>query len=172
MNIYRGKPQGRSGQIPAFGNWDQVKELPITQYFENARQAGLKPSHSREFGDHYVAAPSRNHPPHLPYTKPNSATQPSAYVQKGNPTIKTYSHFLAHEKKSEKNSYKGRQKRPNQLQTQNISSAVVSVSHRRIPPITKPVDEDLYQVPSEALQNSKRKKLFGFFSRCFMPHTR
>ncbi|WOG87006.1 hypothetical protein DCAR_0206226 [Daucus carota subsp. sativus] len=137
--IYRGKPQGRSGQIPAFGNWDQVKELPITQYFENARQAGLKPSHSREFGDHYVAAPSRNHPPHLPYTK---------------------------------NSYKGRQKRPNQLQTQNISSAVVSVSHRRIPPITKPVDEDLYQVPSEALQNSKRKKLFGFFSRCFMPHTR
>ncbi|KAL5061227.1 hypothetical protein RYX36_032831, partial [Vicia faba] len=31
----------RSGQIPAFGNWDIANELPITQYFENARQAGL-----------------------------------------------------------------------------------------------------------------------------------
>ncbi|KAL5069111.1 hypothetical protein RYX36_019998, partial [Vicia faba] len=31
----------RSGQIPAFGNWDIANKLPITQYFENARQAGL-----------------------------------------------------------------------------------------------------------------------------------
>ncbi|CAI8602021.1 unnamed protein product [Vicia faba] len=31
----------RSGQIPAFGNRDIANELTITQYFENARQAGL-----------------------------------------------------------------------------------------------------------------------------------
>ncbi|KAL2345856.1 hypothetical protein Fmac_007141 [Flemingia macrophylla] len=31
----------RSGQIPAFGNWDYANQLPITQYFETARQAGL-----------------------------------------------------------------------------------------------------------------------------------
>lgn len=31
----------RSGQIPAFGNWDFANEMPITQYFESARQAGL-----------------------------------------------------------------------------------------------------------------------------------
>lgn len=31
----------RSGQIPAFGNWEYVNDLPITQYFESARQAGL-----------------------------------------------------------------------------------------------------------------------------------
>ncbi|KAL3523396.1 hypothetical protein ACH5RR_016230 [Cinchona calisaya] len=31
----------RSGQIPAFGDWDNANELPITQYFESARQAGL-----------------------------------------------------------------------------------------------------------------------------------
>uniref|UniRef100_A0A7C9DBY5 RIN4 pathogenic type III effector avirulence factor Avr cleavage site domain-containing protein n=1 Tax=Opuntia streptacantha TaxID=393608 RepID=A0A7C9DBY5_OPUST len=30
-----------SSQIPAFGNWDYVNDLPITQYFECARQAGL-----------------------------------------------------------------------------------------------------------------------------------
>ncbi|EPS65954.1 hypothetical protein M569_08827, partial [Genlisea aurea] len=28
-------------QIPAFGDWDRSYELPITQYFECARQAGL-----------------------------------------------------------------------------------------------------------------------------------
>ncbi|GAB2218530.1 hypothetical protein Droror1_Dr00001757 [Drosera rotundifolia] len=31
----------RSGQIPAFGDWDYDNELPITQYFESAREAGL-----------------------------------------------------------------------------------------------------------------------------------
>lgn len=31
----------RSGQIPAFGDWDCTNDLPITQYFECARQAGL-----------------------------------------------------------------------------------------------------------------------------------
>ncbi|XP_058740626.1 uncharacterized protein LOC131612895 [Vicia villosa] len=30
----------RSGQIPAFGNWEFANELPITEYFENARQGG------------------------------------------------------------------------------------------------------------------------------------
>ncbi|MFQ6642637.1 hypothetical protein Gotur_017233, partial [Gossypium turneri] len=31
----------RSGQIPAFGDWDHANELPITQYSESAREAGL-----------------------------------------------------------------------------------------------------------------------------------
>lgn len=31
----------RSGQIPVFGDWDNANEMPITQYFECARQAGL-----------------------------------------------------------------------------------------------------------------------------------
>lgn len=35
---YYGK---RSGQIPAFGDWDYSNDMPITQYFESARQAGL-----------------------------------------------------------------------------------------------------------------------------------
>ncbi|RWV82901.1 hypothetical protein GW17_00055555 [Ensete ventricosum] len=32
---------GRRRRIPAFGNWDYSDELPITQYFESAAQAGL-----------------------------------------------------------------------------------------------------------------------------------
>ncbi|KAG9447944.1 hypothetical protein H6P81_014072 [Aristolochia fimbriata] len=31
----------RRCHIPAFGNWDYSDNLPITQYFESARQAGL-----------------------------------------------------------------------------------------------------------------------------------
>jgi len=45
----------RSGQIPAFGNWDYANELPITQYFETARQAGLvRYSSSSGESDPYV----------------------------------------------------------------------------------------------------------------------
>eukprot|EP00262_Sarcandra_glabra_P012139 TRINITY_DN3063_c0_g1_i4.p1 TRINITY_DN3063_c0_g1~~TRINITY_DN3063_c0_g1_i4.p1 ORF type:complete len:132 (+),score=7.98 TRINITY_DN3063_c0_g1_i4:131-526(+) len=33
--------QNKRCQIPAFGNWDFSNDLPITQYFESARQAGL-----------------------------------------------------------------------------------------------------------------------------------
>ncbi|KAF8047766.1 hypothetical protein N665_0359s0034 [Sinapis alba] len=29
----------KSGQIPRFGDWEDANEMPITQYFENARQA-------------------------------------------------------------------------------------------------------------------------------------
>ncbi|XP_023636588.1 uncharacterized protein LOC17884567 isoform X3 [Capsella rubella] len=29
----------KSGQIPRFGEWDEANEMPITQYFENPRQA-------------------------------------------------------------------------------------------------------------------------------------
>lgn len=31
----------KSWQIPSFGNWNYGDEMPITQYFESARQAGL-----------------------------------------------------------------------------------------------------------------------------------
>jgi len=45
----------RSGQIPAFGDWDYANELPITQYFECARQAGLiRYSSSSGDSDPYV----------------------------------------------------------------------------------------------------------------------
>ncbi|GAB4855808.1 hypothetical protein Ancab_024453 [Ancistrocladus abbreviatus] len=33
--------RGRHMRIPAFGDWEKVNEMPITQYFESARQAGL-----------------------------------------------------------------------------------------------------------------------------------
>ncbi|XP_077227946.1 uncharacterized protein LOC143860963 [Tasmannia lanceolata] len=41
----------RRCQIPAFGNWDFSDGLPITQYFESARQAGLLRFH--DVGDDF-----------------------------------------------------------------------------------------------------------------------
>lgn len=35
----------KSGQIPRFGEWEEANEMPITQYFENPRQAGLLRHH-------------------------------------------------------------------------------------------------------------------------------
>lgn len=39
--------------IPAFGSWDVNNDLPITQYFESARQAGLVRYNDCRSGDLY-----------------------------------------------------------------------------------------------------------------------
>ncbi|GAB2277221.1 hypothetical protein Dimus_011928 [Dionaea muscipula] len=54
----------RSGQIPAFGDWEHVNQLPITQYFESARDAGLVRHH-------------------LTHTACTSSTAPSAAFSSG-----------------------------------------------------------------------------------------
>ncbi|XP_018443108.1 uncharacterized protein LOC108814951 isoform X2 [Raphanus sativus] len=36
---YDNNNKKKSGQIPRFGDWEDANEMPITQYFENARQA-------------------------------------------------------------------------------------------------------------------------------------
>ncbi|PQQ21192.1 hypothetical protein Pyn_24128 [Prunus yedoensis var. nudiflora] len=63
----------RSGQIPAFGDWDYANELPITQYFECARQAGLIrfSSSSGESADAYVRPADLYAVNHLNKPKPS-----------------------------------------------------------------------------------------------------
>ena len=65
----------RSGQIPPFGNWDYANDLPITQYFESARQAGLIrfSSASGEFDHSLTSAPHHNRPPPTHYQVPFSS---------------------------------------------------------------------------------------------------
>ncbi|XP_010492837.1 PREDICTED: uncharacterized protein LOC104770161 isoform X4 [Camelina sativa] len=46
----------KSGQIPRFGEWDEANEMPITQYFENPRQAEALKLASRHPRHHH---PSR-----------------------------------------------------------------------------------------------------------------
>ncbi|KAJ4766176.1 ubiquitin hydrolase [Rhynchospora pubera] len=56
--------KSRRPQIPSFGDWNYYNELPITQYFESAMQAGLvRSSHCSEEeegenrGTFYLASP-------------------------------------------------------------------------------------------------------------------
>ncbi|KAG4125111.1 hypothetical protein ERO13_D10G077875v2 [Gossypium hirsutum] len=62
----------RSGQIPAFGDWDHANELPITQYFRSAREAGLiRFSSSSAKPKHYLTVDLKTKHPrnHVPVRK-------------------------------------------------------------------------------------------------------
>lgn len=69
---------GRRRQIPAFGRWNQHSddEVPITQYFESAVQAGLlvRPGGNRYYhdatgGELVLFRSSASPPPHKPAKK-------------------------------------------------------------------------------------------------------
>ncbi|KAH9608891.1 hypothetical protein KSS87_000042, partial [Heliosperma pusillum] len=50
----------KGSQIPRFGNWDYDNELPISQYFECARQARLsRYTSSRQYKKTRTALPSK-----------------------------------------------------------------------------------------------------------------
>lgn len=134
-------------QIPVFGEWDKANELPITQYFESARQAGLiRHSYSQQLNPHiyfhknqFYAIP--NNPPQL-HTKV-SVNKKRCPAQKW--TVKVE---------------KARNESGPQKQTMKSAQR---------PANPKPVDEDLYKIPPHLLPGYKRKRMFGFISRCFAP---
>ncbi|GMI79106.1 hypothetical protein like AT5G18310 [Hibiscus trionum] len=146
----------RSGQIPAFGNWDYANELPITQYFECARQAGLiRFSSSSGESNPYVAADSRKHSRVLaPSTKVSRVREKGGRVCDVTEPPRKYPHH--HVSLSVSNTTR----KSKQLEYDDVAT-----NPKRVP---KPVDEDLYKIPPELLHSSKRKKRPGFFS-CLVP---
>ncbi|XVF42430.1 hypothetical protein PTKIN_Ptkin01aG0362300 [Pterospermum kingtungense] len=168
----------RSGQIPAFGNWDYANELPITQYFECARQAGLirfSSSSGESNYPNYVPAGNlytvdlRKHSRNLAPPR----KQVSRVRERGAPHVKEQKKAgrvcdvtdpprkcpTRHVPAVSNNNDNG-----NTKQVQNDV-----VPPKRLPVRTpKPVDEDLYKIPPELLRSSKRKKMPGFFS-CLVP---
>ncbi|KAG4914068.1 hypothetical protein AAZX31_19G236300 [Glycine max] len=172
----------RSGQIPAFGNWDYANELPITQYFESARQAGLvRYSSSSGESDPYVRAdrdlyavdfkkpPIRNMPP---------STLKKATRNRGRRCV------VVKEKEKEKESVKMNMRKQGKVcDVTEQARKPVTVSkemmrlHDAVPRsplprgvrLPKPVDEDLYKIPPELLRTTKRKKMLGFISKCLVP---
>lgn len=133
----------RSGvQIPVFGEWDKANELPITQYFESARQAGLiRHSSLEQNPDLYFQKP---HFYAIPHTKTKGAIN---------------------KKRCPEQKWTGKvEKARNESgpQRQTMKSA-------QRPTNTKPVDEDLYKIPPHLLPGYKRKRMFRFFSRCLAP---
>ncbi|XP_043721854.1 uncharacterized protein LOC122669217 [Telopea speciosissima] len=140
----------RRSHIPAFGNWDYANDLPITQYFESARQAGLI-RYSSEERDLYVVD--------------------DFYGDDLKKPVKT----VVCRRKA-----KGAERRyPTHVKEQRKQGRVCDVTeppsseqkpHPYSPPPRAPkaVDEDLYKIPPDLLHNYPKRKKMGFFS-CLMP---
>ncbi|KAM3200378.1 hypothetical protein P3L10_032740 [Capsicum annuum] len=132
-------------QIPVFGEWDKANEMPITQYFESARQAGL-------IRDSCHSSQEQN--PHLYFQQPHFSAFPH-----------TKTKGAIAKKRCPEQKWTGKvEKVRNESgpQRQTMKSA-------QRPTNAKPVDEDLYKIPPHLLPGYKRKRMFGFFSRCLAP---
>ncbi|CAM8931244.1 unnamed protein product [Rhodiola kirilowii] len=134
----------KSGQIPAFGNWDYANDLPITQYFESARQAGLlRYTYSDDSAEF-------KKPPH-------TATRPKQKWQ--NPRVATTDQTRHRNKSGELSARK----------TKEQNDCVYKRKVKIVNILAKPVDEDLYKIPPELLRTSKTKKMLDLLKRCLTP---
>ncbi|XP_050204686.1 uncharacterized protein LOC126654752 [Mercurialis annua] len=131
--------------VPAFGSWDWNNDLPFTQCFESARQAGLLRYSYSEDRDLYVAGDLYDND----ILTPAMIVVPRRRAKVRQPRVKE-------EKKQQKWEMK--------LDTSSLSSDEMNR------PTPKPVDEDLYKIPPELLYaKTKKKRGLGFFSRCLLP---
>ncbi|QCD77575.1 hypothetical protein DEO72_LG1g1200 [Vigna unguiculata] len=170
----------RSGQIPAFGNWDYANELPITQYFETARQAGLvRYSSSSGESDAYVR-------PHrdlyaVDFKKPLRNMPPSAVKKATRSKERRCAQVMVMVNDKEKESVKVNMRKQGKVcdvteqarkpvrKEMHLHDAVPLSPPPRHVRLPKPVDEDLYKIPPELLRTTKRKKMLGFISKCLVP---
>ncbi|KAL1210738.1 hypothetical protein V5N11_026508 [Cardamine amara subsp. amara] len=149
----------KSGQIPRFGEWEEANEMPITQYFENPRQAGL----------------IRHH-----YTTTTSSTSSSSSSSSAE-ALKLASHHPRPRHLHPSRQTAGtKEKRGPQRRVRDVSSQtdkyyvdVNGVKHFQtdVAPTSKPpkpVDEDLYKIPPEFIHSSTRKRRPGFLA-CLVP---
>ncbi|XP_057451447.1 uncharacterized protein LOC130743285 isoform X2 [Lotus japonicus] len=135
----------KRNHVPAFGSWDWNDNLPFTQCFESARQAGLlRYSYAAsEEQDLYVAGDLyENH-----VVTPAMIVVPRRREKVRGPQDKDV------KKQNWVNSVKEPQN------TGPISR-----------PTPKPVDEDLYKISPELLYvKSTKKRGFCFFLSCLLP---
>uniref|UniRef100_A0A803PU14 Uncharacterized protein n=1 Tax=Cannabis sativa TaxID=3483 RepID=A0A803PU14_CANSA len=160
----------KSGQIPTFGDWDYANDLPITQYFECARQAGLiryssssgdsDPVHSRTPHDLYALV---DHYPQKPSSRTATQTQTQTQThqpRKGRGTReKRYPH-VKEQKKQQQSKVCDVTDQPRKPSSKPHKAAdhghLNDAVPRRPAKLPKPVDEDLYKIPPELLHSSKR----------------
>ncbi|XP_057960935.1 formin-like protein 2 isoform X2 [Malania oleifera] len=180
MDVNVAKECKRSGQIPAFGNWDYANDLPITQYFESARQAGLL-RYSSSSGEcdlygastgHYVDSDIKK-PPLSSVFPPRKTRGRERERERRNPQVKE-------QKKQGKvcDVTEPPSKRPTPQKLPHVRAHTRTAHPKAKPPPPPPsaaakppkaVDEDLYKIPPELLGTSKRKKMLGIISRCLVP---
>ncbi|MBA0741700.1 hypothetical protein Gogos_014832 [Gossypium gossypioides] len=130
--------------VPAFGSWDWNNDLPFTQCFESARQAGLLRYSYSEDRDLYVAGDLYD----------NDVVTPAMIV-------------VPRRRK------KGRKSNDKEGKRQNWEINDVKESPSPTPlhrPTPKPVDEDLYKISPHLLYAKPRKKRgLSFFASCMVP---
>ncbi|KAF9610671.1 hypothetical protein IFM89_023927 [Coptis chinensis] len=150
----------KRSHVPAFGNWDYEDGLPITQYFESARQAGLFRYTYNGEADLYSCS-GYDYEQDL-YKKPATITVVPRRKMKTKEA--DYQPHVTGQRKQRK-VYDVEQTARQRQQCQKSKTVLPS---NRAP---KAVDEDLYKIPPELLYSSypKKKITFGFFSRCLVP---
>ncbi|XVF72333.1 hypothetical protein PTKIN_Ptkin12aG0112800 [Pterospermum kingtungense] len=137
----------RRSQVPAFGSWDWNNDLPFTQCFESARQAGLLRYSYSEDRDLYVAGDLYE----------NDLVTPAMIVVPRRRTKVRQSHVKEGKKQSWEVSSDVEQAPPEPASPTPMPR-----------PTPKPVDEDLYKISPELLYAKSTKKTgLGFFSSCF-----
>uniref|UniRef100_A0A1J3JUE2 RPM1-interacting protein 4 n=1 Tax=Noccaea caerulescens TaxID=107243 RepID=A0A1J3JUE2_NOCCA len=154
----------KSGQIPRFGEWEEANEMPITQYFENPRQAGLLRHH------HNFTSSSAS------TTTSSSSSSSSAEALKlasHNPRPR---HLHPTRQTAGAREKRGPHRRVRDVSSQTdkyyIDATGVKQFHSNDVALTskppKPVDEDLYKIPPELIHSSRRKRMPGFLA-CLVP---
>ncbi|XP_012084949.1 uncharacterized protein LOC105644263 isoform X1 [Jatropha curcas] len=135
--------------VPAFGSWDWNNDLPFTQCFESARQAGLLRYSFSEDRDLYVAGDLYE----------NDVVTPAMIV-------------VPRRRGKVRQSREKEEKRQENWAVGDVKEApspnnnFMAMSR----PTPKPVDEDLYKIPPELLyQKPKKKRGLCFFSSCLLP---
>ncbi|KAK4775389.1 hypothetical protein SAY86_010324 [Trapa natans] len=162
--------KNRSAHIPAFGDWDYANDLPITQYFECARQAGLiRYSSSSGESDQRFATKTTNAddlyaPPPRHQTRAREKNGPHVKEQRKASRIcdvtqppTRHRHVMQRQAATT-----GKLRRDDVGLSNPRPRAAAKVK------APKAVDEDLYKIPAELL-HSNRKKRLGFISRCLVP---
>ncbi|THU58751.1 hypothetical protein C4D60_Mb03t17710 [Musa balbisiana] len=131
-------------QIPAFGSWNYYDDLPITQYFESAMQAGLVR------GQSFVEDADL-------YQVPSSPAK--------------LSYHQRHQRKEKRGGDKQHQTGQQRKQGKVCDVTVTAPATPRRIRAPKAVDEDLYKIPPELLyQKPKRKRLLRGWSGCLGLH--
>ncbi|XVF32075.1 hypothetical protein REPUB_Repub17cG0050600 [Reevesia pubescens] len=137
----------RRSHVPAFGSWDWNNDLPFTQCFESARQAGLLRYSYSEDRDLYVAGDLYE----------NDVVTPAMIVVPRRRTKVRESHA----KEGKKQSWEV---------CSDVKEPPSPTPMGR--PTPKPVDEDLYKISPELLfAKPKKKRGLSFFSSCCLVPT-
>ncbi|RRT46157.1 hypothetical protein B296_00035577 [Ensete ventricosum] len=158
----------KSHQFPAFGCWDHCNELPITQYFESAVQAGLIGQHYfGEDGDLFKVPTQVRPAYHHHHHRKVRTHHPNLFSFQLALTVWFYVKRGGHGG-GEKNFGKEQQ-----MKQERIGDLTLQTTPRRPRRAPKAVDEDLYKIPPELLrQKPKRVSPIAHSHPCLHPTRR